>query len=144
MTFEKFDKYFIKEMHKWALPVLRYSLGIVFLWFGLLKVAGVSPVAGLVSQAYSFLPAHGFLVFLGIWEVLIGLGLIFNVWLRATLALLWLQMLGTFTALILAPHMFFNDGNVFLLSTEGEFIIKNLVLIASSIVIGGYGVKTND
>ena len=136
----KLDKLMVKDMRKWGIPVLRVALGIVFLWFGALKIFGVTPVADLVGQTYSFFPVADFLVFLGVWEVVIGIGLILKIFLRSVLAILWLQMLGTFIASILEPSMFFN-GNIFLLTIEGEFLVKNLVLVASGIVIGGHEVK---
>ena len=136
----KLDKLMVKDMRKWGIPVLRVALGIVFLWFGALKIFGVTPVADLVGQTYSFFPVTEFLVFLGVWEVVIGIGLILKIFLRSVLAMLWLQMLGTFIASILEPSMFFN-GNIFLLTIEGEFLVKNLVLVASGIVIGGHEVK---
>ncbi len=139
--FKKIDDLFISKMHMWAIPALRICLGIVFLWFGLLKVLGVSPVVGLIQETYYFFPTSAFIFILGIWEVLVGLGLIFNVALRATLALLWVQMAGTLFAVVLAPSMFFVGYNPFLLTMEGEFVVKNLVLIAAGLVIGGYGVK---
>ena len=136
----KLDTLMVKDMRKWGIPVLRVALGIVFLWFGALKIFGVTPVADLVGQTYSFFPVTEFLVFLGVWEVVIGIGLILKIFLRSVLAMLWLQMLGTFIASILEPSMFFN-GNIFLLTIEGEFLVKNLVLVASGIVIGGHEVK---
>ena len=122
---------------------LRVALGVVFLWFGALKVFGVSPVVELVLQTYYFLPIPSGLLFdiLGVWEVVIGLGLIFKKCLRCTLALLWLQMLGTLAAPLFAPAMFFSGGNPFLLTMEGEFVVKNLVLVAAGLVIGGHEVK---
>jgi uncharacterized membrane protein YphA (DoxX/SURF4 family) len=125
-------------MHQWGIPVLRVALGVVFLWFGLLKIFGVSPMAKLIETSYSFLPEPLFIIFLGIWEAVIGLGLIFKIKLRLTIALLWLQMAGIFVAPILSPSMFFVHGNFLILTSDGEFVIKNLVLVASSIVIGGH------
>ena len=136
----KLDKLMVDDMRKWGIPILRVMLGIVFLWFGALKIFGVTPVTDLVGQTYSFFPVTEFLVFLGVWEVVIGIGLILKIFLRSVLAILWLQMLGTFIASILEPSMFFN-GNIFLLTIEGEFLVKNLVLVASGIVIGGHEVK---
>lgn len=127
----------MKENGVW---LLRVSLGIVFFWFGILKILGVSPVAELVGATYSFMPAREFLLVLGVWEVIIGLGLIFKIAIRTTIGLLLLQMSGTFLSFILAPEIFFN-GNFFLLTTEGEFVIKNIVLVSAGIVIGGYESK---
>ena len=127
----------MKESGVW---LLRISLGVVFLWFGLLKIMDVSPVAELVSNTYYFFPAREFLLVLGIWEMIIGLGLIFKIAIRATIGLLLLQMSGTFLSFFLAPEIFFN-GNLFFLTTEGEFVIKNIVLVSAGIVIGGYESK---
>ena len=127
-------------MNRWGIPILRFALGIVFLWFGSLKIFNVSPVAGLIAGTYSFLPLQTFMAVLGVWEVIIGIGLIFKLSLRITLAFLWIQMAGTLFSLILNPSIFFQGGNLLLLTTEGEFVVKNLVLIAAGIVIGGYEV----
>ena len=140
MNLKMFDEKFIREMHIWAIPTLRVALGIVFLWFGLLKIINTSPVVDLIKNTYSFVSVESFVTVLGVWEVAIGLGLLFNVALRATLALLWLQMLGTLVAPALNPSIFWTDGNIFLLTMEGEFVVKNLVLIVAGFVIGGYEV----
>ncbi len=115
--------------------ILRIALGIVFLWFGILKLIGQSPVEDLIASTYSFLPLTPFMIVLGIWEVIIGLGLLANKFLRVILPLMWLQMSGTFFSVVLLPGMFFLHSNPLLLTTEGEFIIKNLVLVAASFVL---------
>ncbi len=140
---QKFDSIFGGWMNTWAIPVLRVAIGIVFLWFGILKLTGVSPVADLVHSTYSFLPTHAFVIVLGIWEAVIGLGLIFKIKLRLTLGLMWLQMAGTFLALALNPSLFFFDHNPLLLTTEGEFVIKNIVLVAGSFAIGRHYLWAN-
>ena len=90
--FAAIDNFFISTLRIISIPLLRTALGIVFLWFGALKLAGASPVAGLIETTYSFFPSHVFLVILGIWEVLIGIGLLAKLALRFTLTILWLQM----------------------------------------------------
>ena len=139
-SFATFDKIFIHWLRRYGVTILRIALGIVFLWFGALKIFGASPVVDLVSKTYSFLPEPAFMTVLGLWEVLIGLGLLFKICLRWTLFLLWLQMAGTIFSFALAPSTFFQHGNIFLLTTEGEFVVKNFVLIAASLVIGGFEV----
>lgn len=137
----EFDRIFISGMHTWEIPALRVALGIVFLWFGLLKIFGNSPAAELVRETYSFMPEPAFVTVLGVWEMLIGLGLLFKILLRVTLLLLWVQMAGTLLAPVFSPLTFFAPGNMLFLTLEGEFVVKNLVLIAASIVIGGYEVS---
>jgi len=137
----RFDEKFITAMHAWGISILRISLGVVFFWFGALKLVGVSPVTAIVASTYSLFPAQSFILILGVLEVLLGVGLITKRFLRATLFLLWLQMAGTLASFALAPSLFFFQGNPLFLTVEGEFVIKNLVLIAASIVIGGFEVK---
>lgn len=139
--FYHLDTLFTSAMRRWGHLSLRVSLGIIFLWFGALKIFGISPVAELVQRTYYFLPSQWLVVTLGEVEVLIGACLISGILLRVALGLLWIQMAGTFLSFFLAPQLFFMQGNIFLLTMEGEFIIKNLVLISAGIVIGGYTVK---
>ena len=141
MNLKQFDREMIGEMHHIGVPLLRITLGIIFLWFGALKVFGVSPVVELVEKTFSFLPGGPLILILGIVEVIIGIDLLFKFKLLPTLIILWIQMAGTLLALVLEPSMFFQNGNVLMLTTLGEFIIKNFVLIAASIVVGGYEIK---
>lgn len=136
----QFDKIFILEMRRWGITLLRISLGVVFFWFGTLKLLRVSPVVSLIQQTYFFFPQAEFILILGLLEIAIGLGLIFKLWLRVTLALLWLQMAGTFFSFLLSPEIFFINNNFLLLTLEGEFVVKNLVLVVAAVVVGGYEV----
>jgi putative oxidoreductase len=138
---EKLDSQLIRAFNRWSIPALRIALAVVYIWFGALKIANVSPVAGLVQSLYPSFPEPLFLAFLGVWEVLIGLGLLSGVFLRGTLALLWLQMGGIMLGLVTDPALFFQHSNPLLLNTDGEFLIKNLVLIAASLVVAGYQIK---
>jgi len=121
--------------------LLRLSLGIVFFWFGVLKFfPGLSPAESLASATITLLSLgllspKAAVTILAIWETLIGLGLISGRFLRETLLLLWVQMLGTLTPLALFPDATFT---VFPIAPtlEGQYIIKNLVLISAGIVIG--------
>lgn len=136
-----FDIRLTRWMARHAVLGLRLSLGIIFLWFGALKlVPGMSPAEGLAASTIGLLsgglvPAAWIPPGLGVWECLIGLGLISGVWMRATLLLLALQMAGTFTPLVLFPGDCFTRVP-FAPTLEGQYIIKNLVLIAAAIAIG--------
>ena len=123
-------------MERYGITALRIAVAIVFIWFGALKVIDRSPVEGLVKDTIFFLPEDTFFVVIGVWEIIIGVGLLVPVLLRLTLALFWLQMAGTFLSLIVLPDRAFQDGNPLLLDVTGEFIVKNLVLIAAGLVIG--------
>lgn len=136
-VWQKLDAGLIQFMATRGIRILRICLGLVFFWFGLLKVIGKSPVAGLVGQTVYWIPAGIFLPLLGLWEMAVGGGLLLAVALRLTLFLFWLQMAGTFLVLLLRPEIAFQGGNPLLLTTEGEFVVKNLVLIAAGLVVGG-------
>ena len=127
----------IQFMSGYGIRILRVCLGIVFVWFGLLKVIGQSPVAELVAHTVYWVPSEFFVPFLGVWEIVVGVGLLFALALRLTLLLFWLQMAGTFLVLVVKPEIAFQGGNPLLLTTEGEFVVKNLVLIAAGLVVGG-------
>jgi len=123
-------------------PILsRIALGMVFLWFGVLKfVPGLSAADELATNTISTLTfgvvgAEVSRPILAVWETLIGVGLLSGVFLRATLLLLVLQMLGTVTPLALFPA---ETWKFFPLvpTMEGQYIIKNIVLIAAAIVVG--------
>lgn len=140
-VFEKVDPIITRVMARYGIVLLRVSVGIVFFWFGILKFfPTLSPAEDLAARTISTL-TFGLvgpqisLPVLAAWEVLIGLGLITGLFMRATLLLLVLQMLGTITPLFLFPA---ETWTVFPIAPtlEGQYIIKNLVLVSAGIVIG--------
>ncbi len=124
-----------------SIPVLRFALGTVFLWFGVLKFfPGLSPAEDLAARTieqltFGVVPAGIALPVLAAWECLIGLGLLSGRFLRATLLLLAFQMIGAFTPLVLFPDETFTIVP-FAPTLEGQYIIKNIVLIAAAMVVG--------
>lgn len=128
-------------MARHGVAYLRVSLGIIFFWFGVLKFfPGLSPAQDLAANTISLLsfglvgPSVSVPV-LAAWECVIGLGLLHGGYLRSTLLLLWLQMLGTLTPLVLFPSETFTRFP-YAPTLEGQYIIKNLVLISAAIVVG--------
>ena len=119
-----------------GVPALRISIGIVFLWFGLLKIFDVSPVSELVAKTIYWFDPDVVVPALGVFEVFVGVCLIAGRLMRIVLPLLVLQMAGTFLVLVMHPDVAFRDGNPLLLTVEGEFVIKNLVLLSAALVIG--------
>jgi uncharacterized membrane protein YkgB len=136
---ERFDALDVRVtgwMAAHGVTLLRVAIGLVFLWFGALKlVPGLSPAEPLVRATTVFLPGDFFVPLLGAWEVLIGLGFLSGRFLRATIFLLFLQMPGTFLPVLLLPERVF-AGFPFGLTLEGQYIVKNLVLITGALVIG--------
>ncbi len=123
-------------MRRHGLFILRMGLGIVFIWFGLLKPLGVSPAEDLIRRTVYFLPPDLFLPILGWWEVAIGVGLLYRPLNRIAIFLLFLQMPGTLLPLVLLPEVCFTQVP-WGLTLEGQYIIKNAVLIGAALVVGG-------
>jgi uncharacterized membrane protein YkgB len=139
--YDRVDRTLTRWMARHGITLLRLSLGMVFLWFGALKFfPGLSPaqeLAGRTIQTLTLgrLAPQAAVLILAVWECLIGIGLILSVALRGVLFLLWAQMLGTITPLFLFPSLAFTRIP-FAPTLEGQYIIKNLVLISAGIVIG--------
>lgn len=135
--YDKIDRSITRWMAGYGLTILRLGLGVVFFWFGALKLApGISPAEVLVRNTIYFIDPDIFLPVLAIWEMVIGLGLLTGKFLRATLLLLFAQMVGTALPLVVLPEAVWTKFP-FVLTLEGQYIVKNLVIIGSAIVLGG-------
>lgn len=141
LWFDATDKQITRWMARYGVTLLRLSLGVVFFWFGFLKFfPGLSPAADLATRtievlSFGLVPPEVSIYILAVWECLIGLGLITGRFMRATLLLLFLQMLGTITPIFLFPAEVFTRIP-FAPTLEGQYIIKNAVLISAGLVIG--------
>jgi len=136
MSFNELDYNIARWMNKYGRFLLRISLAFIFIWFGLLKPLGLSPAAELIAKTVYWIPSDVFIPILGWWEVAIGVGLLFRPLIRMAIFLLFFQMIGTFMPLIILPKVCFTQFP-FGLTLEGQYIIKNLILISAAMVIGG-------
>lgn len=135
--FDRFDRTITGWMARHGVTVLRIGLGVIFVWFGALKlVPGLSPAEVLVRSTISFVDPDLFQPILAVWEIVIGLGLLLGRFLRLTLLLLFAQMAGTAMPLVLLPEVVWTQFP-YGLTLEGQYIIKNLAIIGSAFVIGG-------
>ena len=115
--------------------LLRISIAVIFIWFGLLKPLGLSPELELIKNTVYWMDPETFVPILGWWEVLIGVCLLYRPLIRFALLLLFIQLPGTLLPLILLPDVCFNvfpHG----LTLEGQYIIKNLLLVNAAFVVG--------
>ena len=131
----KFDLNLIQFLNKISMPALRISLGIVFFWFGALKIFGESPANEVITKTIYWFNPDIFIPVLGVWESVIGICLLVPSFIRVGLFLLALQMPGTFLPLILLPEVCFQSVP-FNLTLEGQYIVKNLVLIGAAMAVG--------
>lgn len=140
-TVDRLDRRITGTMARYGVPLMRVALGIVFLWFGVLKFfPGLSPAEGLAGRtiealSLGYVSSSAAVVILATWECLIGLGLLTGLFMRATLALLFVQMLGTLVPLVLYPSETF-AAFPYAPTLEGQYIIKNAVLIAGAVILG--------
>ena len=140
-NFDRLDRRITAWMAAHGILLLRISVGIVFLWFGALKfVPGLSPADVLATKTISaltfgFVPPDISRPLLALWESLIGIGLISGRFMRITILLLFVQMLGTVTPLVLFPAETWVRFPI-VPTLEGQYILKNMVLVTAAIVIG--------
>ena len=140
-TYDRIDARITEVLARIGVPVVRIALGVVFLWFGVLKFfPDLSPAADLATRTIERLTLGAVtpdlaLPLLATWESLIGLGLLSGRFLRATLLLLAVQMAGTVTPLILFPAEAFTQFPI-APTLEGQYILKNIVLIGAAMVVG--------
>jgi len=135
------DRRITRWMAAHGVRLTRLALGTVFLWFGVIKLGpGWSPATELAARTIEKLtlglvdPGIGVPV-LAVWESLIGLGLLSGRFLRVTLLLLFVQMPGTMMPLLLFPAETF-VAFPHAPTLEGQYIIKNLVLVGAAIMVG--------
>ena len=134
-------------MRRWGVIALRMSLGAIFIWFGMLKPLGMSPVIPLVKSTTSWMPfltPDQWVVAIGMWEMAIGVFFVFHDTIRLAIGLLAIQMIGTFLPLFILPDVTFQANMIpFAPTLEGQYIIKNLMIISAALVVGGT-VKVNE
>jgi len=118
-----------------APTALRLSLAAVYVWFGLLKLLGDSPVEALVSSTLPFGNPGTTVRILGAVEVALGVGLLLGKARRLLLIAVIAHLCGTFLTVLMAPKLLFQHQNPLLLTADGEFVLKNLVLITAALLL---------
>ena len=147
MNLKSLDKGIIHFFRKISMPAARLALFVVFFWFGMLKVLSSSPASPLVQdlfeRAMPVMPFDTFLILFGLFEMLIGILFLIKGFERIVIPLLLLHMLTTFMPLMLLPEITWTGFMA--PSLEGQYIIKNLVIIATAIGIAAHlhPIKTN-
>lgn len=119
--------------------LIRLPLFIIFFWFGLLKVIELSPARQLILDTVFWMPilsAETWVVVIGYWEMFIAIFFLTKRTTFLAMILLFLQMSGTFMPLILLPDITFQSSNPLLPTLEGQYIIKNIIIITAALVIG--------
>jgi uncharacterized membrane protein YkgB len=142
-TLDDIDSQVARWLRTHGLTVLRYGLATVFVWFGALKPLGFSPAAGLIEATIPVLPAGLAVTVIGIWEIVIGLSFLSDKLLRVAVPLMGLHMLGTFSTIVLVPGAIFVQAPL-VLTLEGQYVIKNIILVGAAMVVGGFLVRPDE
>ncbi len=134
---ENIDLFLVQTIRKWSVSCARIALFIVFFWFGILKLFYTSPanplVEHLLAKTLPFITFNHFIIFLGVWEMLIGITFLIPRLERLAILLLIPHMFTTVMPLFLLPSITWQG---FLTPTlEGQYIIKNLVIIALAMMV---------
>ena len=119
--------------------LVRIPIFIIFFWFGILKIMDLSPAQQLVKDTVYWMPflsAESWTYIIGVWEVLIAICFLFKRTTLIAMILLFLQMSGTFLPLLILPEITFQNSNPFLPTLEGQYIIKNIIIITAALMIG--------
>ena len=126
--------------HKNSIVILRISIGIIFLWFGLLKFfPGLCPAEDLANKTinvltFDLLPDRTDMVLLGIWECAIGISMVFGIFMNKVLVLLFVHMICTLSPMVLFPNLTFTQFP-YAFTLEGQYIMKNLIILSAGMVI---------
>jgi putative oxidoreductase len=128
----------LAALRRMAPLALRVALAATFIWFGALKVAGVPTLpAGLIAAMLPFIDPALSVPVVGAAEVVLGLWLLTGWRQVLVLAAIMAHLAGTLLVLIVRPDVTFQGGHPLLLSVEGEYVVKNIVLLASVAVLAG-------
>jgi uncharacterized membrane protein YkgB len=116
----------------------RLALAIIFIWFGYLKLIQVSPAEPLVQHLHNitlvrYIPLHTFLIILGLIEVAVGILWLFPPFTKLAFLFFGLHMFTTFLPLFYLPADTWQHA--FVLTLTGQYIVKNIVLVASACTI---------
>ncbi len=137
MDIEKIDERLIRFFKRIAEPLARFGLFVIYFWFGLLKVFGVSPADTLVQNLFErtipIIPFGTFLIAFGIFEMAIGVLFMIRGAERVVIPLLFIHMITTFIPLFALPQETWSG--LFTPTLEGQYIIKNLALIAAATLV---------
>ena len=131
------DRNATRLLARYSLTILRITVGIVFVWFGALKFfPGMSPAEHLIRESITFLPMNLFLPFLAALECTIGVCYILGgKFLRVAVILMLGQMAGAMSPIVLRPDLIWVKFP-FIWSLEGQYVFKDIVLIAVALTIG--------
>ncbi len=134
------DLKIINFCKKISMPVSRLALFVVFFWFGALKVVGLSPASQVVQNLFNetmpIMEFSTFIILFGLYECLIGLLFLIRGTERVVIPLLLIHLVTTVGPLVLLPGETWSG--VMVPTMEGQYIIKNVLIIALALGIAAH------
>lgn len=130
------DKKIFEAFDKHGHNVHRISLGLIFIWFGLLKPFGAKTTTSLLAHTIYFFPPEYILPLLGWWEVAIGFTLLFKKLIIYSIILQLIRIPGTILAFFIHPEICFVNIP-YVPSPEGQYLIKDIIILFAGIAIAG-------
>jgi len=131
------DRIVGRVMERSGHRVERVMLGVLFVWFGLLKVAGEESATSIIAKTVYLGSPEVMVPVLGAWEAAIGVCLWFRRSLRVAIGLLVVRIFGTAAALVLAPREVIFNHVPLAPTIQGQYLVKDLCLLGAALVIGG-------
>lgn len=133
---DRLDQAFIALMHGYGHRAHRVALGLLFIWYGLLKQFGVKTTTSILAHTIYFGEPDTMVLLLGWWEVAIGVCLVWLPLARVALLLMAIRLPGTVLALILKADVCWVHFP-FAPTPEGQYLFKDIVVLTAAMVIGG-------
>ena len=133
---KKFDRWLIALFLRYAHRLHRISLGVLFIWFGLLKPLGHKTTTSILAHTIYWGEPESIVVILGWWEVAIGVCLLVRPFVRVAVLLLTIRLPGVILAFVLKPEVCFFSFP-FAPTPEGQYLIKDLVIFIATLAIVG-------
>lgn len=133
---EHLDRRIVGWMRRHGHYMERWALGLLFVWFGLLKVFQHKSATSIVAATVYVGDPETTTVVLGLWEAAIGVCLVIHPLTRVAIALLMIRLPGTLVALIVKSDVCWTDTS-FVPTIQGQYLIKDAMLFAAAMVIGG-------
>ena len=133
---EHFDRRAVVWMRRHGHSMDRWAIGLLFVWFGALKVFGQKSATSIIAETVYFGDPADTARLLGLWEAVIGICLIVHPLARVAITLLFIRLPGTLLALALKADVCWTD-TPFVPTIQGQYLVKDTILFTAAIVIGG-------
>lgn len=136
LSFNRFDHVIAIYLHRYGDTIHRIALGVLFIWFGLLKPLGLKTATSLLAETVYLGSPEVMVHVLGWWEVAIGVCLIVRRLVRVAALLLLIRLPGTVLALLVHPQVCWTHFP-FAPTPEGQYLLKDIIMFLATLALAG-------